>query len=221
MHVRLAAVKRIQANGVDFAYLEEGDPAKPLVLLVHGFPDTAHTWDAVLPVVAKAGFRAVAPFLRGYHPSGPGPDGRYDGETLGRDLLALITALGAETAIVVGHDFGAAAAYAAAALGPERVKKLVTLAIPHPAALKPTFGVVWRGRHIVRFKLPGAVAALRANDFALVDELVKRWSPAWQVPAAETAKVKESFAHPGTAEIAIEYYRQISVQLPALSLIHI
>src|SRR6187431_2776580 len=60
-------VDTIRANGVDFAYLSEG--SGPLVLLLHGFPDTARTWDRVMPEVARAGFRVVAPFMRGYHPT--------------------------------------------------------------------------------------------------------------------------------------------------------
>src|SRR5438445_4208078 len=135
----------VTANGLKFAYLEQG--SGPLVLLVHGFPDTAHTWDRTMAELAKAGFRAVAPFTRGYHPTAIPADGKYDVETLGRDLLALIEALGAQQAIVVGHDWGAAASYAAASLGPERVALLVTLAIPHPRSLKPTPRALWAIRH--------------------------------------------------------------------------
>jgi pimeloyl-ACP methyl ester carboxylesterase len=200
------------ANGVDFAYFEEG--SGPLVLLVHGFPDTAHTWDAVRPAVAAAGFRAVTPFTRGYHPTAIPADRDYGTDTLGRDVLAWIPALGAEQAIVVGHDFGAAAAYAAAALGPERVRLLVTVAIAHPASLAPSWRLLWGGRHFVRFRLPGAEAKTRANDFAHVDELVRRWSPAWDVPPEETAAVKEGFRQPGYLEAALGYYRAMSPRLP-------
>jgi pimeloyl-ACP methyl ester carboxylesterase len=208
-------VKRVAVNGVELAYLEEG--RGPLVILTHGFPDTARTWDAVRPALAAAGYRAVTPNLRGYHPSGLDPEGRYDGETLGRDILGLIDALGEKSAIVVGHDFGAAASYAAAGMAPEKVRLLVTLAIPHPRAVKPSLGLLWRARHFIRFKLPGAVAALRRNDFALVDELVHRWSPAWQVPAGAFDDVKRSFANPGAAEAAIAMYQQISPRpTPAL-----
>ncbi len=85
-----------------------------------------------MPEVAKAGFRAVAPFTRGYFPSEIPEDAQYDIETLGRDVLALIEALGEQTAILVGHDWGALAGYAAAALDPDRVRLLVTLSTPHP-----------------------------------------------------------------------------------------
>src|SRR3954467_1367928 len=112
----------IEANGVKFAYLEQGKG--PLVLLVHGFPDTAYSWDRVMPAVAELGFRVVAPFTRGYWPTEA--KGPYDGDTLAADLLALIEALGEEKAILVGHDFGASASYAAAGLRPDRGRMLIT-----------------------------------------------------------------------------------------------
>ena len=92
----------LDANGLRFAYLEEG--SGPLVLMLHGFPDTAHTWDDLRPRIAAAGYRAVSPFMRGYHPSAV-PDRDPDQETLARDPLALIEALGADDAIVIGHDW--------------------------------------------------------------------------------------------------------------------
>lgn len=205
---------RVTANGVDFAYLEEG--TGPLVLFVHGFPDTAHTWDGAIHAAAGAGFRAVAPFTRGYHPTSIPSDGAYDTDTLGRDVVALIEALGADKAIVVGHDWGASAAYAAASLAPERVRLLVTLAIPHPAAMKPTPALLWKLRHFVTLRRAKAPDRVRANDFAMLDELWRRWSPAWKdIPASETAAVKTSFASPGSLEAALGYYRALRVKLPA------
>ena len=122
----------VDANGLKFPYLEEG--SGPLVLMLHGFPDTAHTWDDLRPRIAARGYRAVSPFMRGYHPSAI-PDRDPDQETLARDPLRLIEALGARDAIIIGHDWGASAAYGAAALGPDRVKKLFVIGIPHSAAL--------------------------------------------------------------------------------------
>ena len=202
----------VEANGVRFTVIEEG--SGPLVLLVHGFPDTAHTWDDVRPALAKAGFRAVSPFTRGYAPTTAPTDGLYDSDALGRDVVALIAALGEETAVVVGHDWGASAAYSAAALAPERVRKLVTVAIPHPASLRPTPKKLWGARHFVTLRLPGAADRMRADDFAEVDELVRRWSPAWDVPKGETAAVKESFRAPGSLDAALGYYRAMRPWLP-------
>jgi pimeloyl-ACP methyl ester carboxylesterase len=203
----------VEANGLRFAYHEEG--RGPLVLLVHGFPDTAHTWAHARPALAQAGFRAVTPFTRGYHPTAVPVDGAYDGATLGRDLLALIAALGEERAIVVGHDWGASAAYAAAALEPARLRFLVTVAIPHPASLRPLPRLLWGGRHMLAFRRRGAEAKVRADDFAYVDTLVRRWSPSWQVPEGETRAVKDAFRQPGCLEAALGYYRAIRLRLPA------
>src|ERR1700723_2829079 len=123
------SINFVDANGLRFGYLEDG--SGPLVLMLHGFPDTAHSWDDLRPRIAAKGYRAVSPFMRGYHPTAI-PDRDADQETLARDALALIDALGASEAVVIGHDWGASAAYGAAALGPEQVKKLFVLAIPHP-----------------------------------------------------------------------------------------
>src|SRR6188768_370834 len=106
-------IRYVEANGLRFAYLEEGEG--PLVLLLHGFPDTARTWDSLRTRIAATGRRAVSPFMRGYHPTQiPVKDTHQ--ETLGRDALALITALGHREAVIVGHDWGASAAYVAASI---------------------------------------------------------------------------------------------------------
>jgi pimeloyl-ACP methyl ester carboxylesterase len=202
----------LRANGLSFTCLEEGEG--PLVLLIHGFPDTAHSWDRARPALAAAGFRAVSPFTRGYAPSAIPGDGDYRLETLARDAVALIEALGEESAIVVGHDWGAAAAYGAAILAPERVRMLVTVAIPHPASVRVTPRMVWKARHFISFRRRGAGDRVRAADFAHVDELVRRWSPAWQVTPEETAAVKRAFAEPGCLEAALGYYRAVGVSVP-------
>lgn len=202
----------VDANGLRFACLTEG--TGPLVLLLHGFPDTAHTWDVVRPALAAAGYRAVSPFQRGYAPTEVPRDGRYDSDTLGRDALALITALGGGPAVVVGHDWGASAAYSAAALDPSRVRLLVTVAIPHPASLRPTPWNLWAVRHFFTLRFPGAEARVRAHDFAEVDMLVHRWSPAWDVPPDETRAVKDCFGQPGSLDAALGYYRAMRPWLP-------
>ena len=118
----------VTANSVDFHYLELGQG--PLVLCLHGFPDNAHTYRYLLPVLADAGFRAVAPFMRGYSPTGKPPDDRFESILLGQDAVALIRALGATEAFVVGHDWGGFATMASAVLAPERVRAIVTLGVP-------------------------------------------------------------------------------------------
>jgi len=200
-------IKYVEANGLKFAYLEEG--SGPLVLMLHGFPDTAHTWDDLRPRIAAKGYRAVSPFMRGYHPSAV-PDHDADQETLSRDPLALIDALGAPDAVIIGHDWGASAAYGAAALGPERVNKLFVIGIPHPATLKPSLKKLWGVRHFAAYKLPWAPNRFARNDFAALPAIYRRWSPAWNPDPTEFDDVRASFSNPASLNAAFGYYRKLS-----------
>lgn len=201
-----ATHRTIEAAGLRFAYLEEGEG--PLVLLFHGFPDTAYTWDHVAPRIAQKGYRAVSVFMRGYHPTEV-PDRDPDAEVLAKDPLALIDAFGAKDAILVGHDWGCACVYGAAALAPERVKKVFAVGIPHPATLVPRLSQVWGVRHFLLYKLPGAHRRFAANDFAALPQIYARWSPTWSPPPEELAHVREVFSHPASLEAAFGYYRAL------------
>ncbi|HWU86842.1 MAG TPA: hypothetical protein VN253_06190, partial [Kofleriaceae bacterium] len=103
-----------------------------------------------------------------------------------------------------------------AALAPERVRLLVTIAIPHPRAIRPTPALLWRVRHFATLRRPGAAERIRHGDLALIDELWRRWSPAWKdIPASETEAVKTAFREPGCLEAAVAYYRAQTLRLPA------
>jgi pimeloyl-ACP methyl ester carboxylesterase len=196
----------IEANGLTFACLSQGEG--PLVLCLHGYPDTAHTWDDLLPALAKAGYRAVAPWMRGYPPTSIPSDGDCLGLSLAEDASALITALGYESAIVIGHDWGALAAYATANLVPEKVDKLVTIAIPHPGGLVPGPRTLWGLRHFFFYSLPWLPERhLRKNGWAGVRAICARWSPNWVIPDDEFGHVVESLEAPGGLAGALRYYR--------------
>ncbi|MEO7096564.1 MAG: alpha/beta hydrolase, partial [Polyangiales bacterium] len=108
------------------------------------------------------------------------------------------------------------AAYAAASLGPERVRLLVTVGVPHPASVRPTPRLVWSVRHFFVLRRKRAAEMVRADNFAYIDHLVRRWSPAWEeIPASETAHVKEAFAEPGVVEAACAYYAALTPRVPA------
>jgi len=201
------AVEYVHANGLRFAYMSEGQG--PLALLLHGFPDTPHTWDHVRPLIAAKGYRVVTPFTRGYAPTEI-PTSDPDAETLARDVVELITALGEKQATLIGHDWGAGAVYGATALAPERVRKLIALAIPHPATLKPTLRQLWGVRHFGAYKLPGAHSRFAAHDFAALPKILRRWSPKWNPTAADMAPVRECFADPRSLHAAFGYYRALS-----------
>src|ERR1700692_408960 len=129
--LRAVQQRTVRVNGIEFSYLESGPPEGPLALCLHGFPDTAHTWRHLMPALADAGYRAVAPWMRGYAPTEVPDDGIYQVGALAADASALHEALGGDgRSVLVGHDWGAFASYGAATLHPDRWRRVVTLAVP-------------------------------------------------------------------------------------------
>jgi pimeloyl-ACP methyl ester carboxylesterase len=203
-------VKTLQVRDVKLAYLSCG--AGPLVLCIHGFPDTAHSFEPVMQRLAQAGYRAVAPFLRGYAPSSLAPDGDYRLTTIADDLVALIDALGASRAFLVGHDWGAAASYAAAARAPERIAAIVTAAVPHLRRflLRPTLRQLIRSRYMGYFQIPRIPEArIVQDDFAWLRALIRRWSPRWGFTEADLAPVLATLSQPANCSAALAYYRAL------------
>ena len=196
----------INANGINFHYLEMG--AGPLALCFHGFPDHAWSFRHLLPDLADAGFRAVAPFMRGYAPTEPPADGRYQQVALCKDVLALIGALGAERAYLIGNDWGAGAVTGATVLEPEKVMKLVIIASGQvDRDLQMNYQYLKGTWHSYFFQLPQAEQALAYNDFAFVEEWWRDASPEWDIPASSLESIRETFRKPGVVEAALGYYR--------------
>lgn len=193
-------ITSLQANGLDFAALEhpDADTAAPLALLVHGFPDTAYSFEAFFEPLMQRGLRPVAIFQRGYGPTATPADGDYRGITLGRDVIGLIDALGASEAMLVGHDWGAVTCQVATAISPERISCLVSLSIPHVRRflLHPTPGQLYRSRYMAKFQLPWAEQRLLRDGQAGLKNLSQSWSPgldldllspAWDLLSTEEA----------------------------------
>ena len=196
----------VKANDINFHFLEMGEG--PLVLCMHGFPDNAYSFRHLLPDLASEGFRAVAPFMRGYAPTEAPKDGCYHTALLGRDALALIGALGAQQAALVGHDWGAHAGFGGAILGPEMVTRLVTIASAHPSARETTnFHYLKGSWHFFYFQLPYAEDTVAHNDFTFIEDWWRDASPDWDIPSEVLARVKETFRKPGVVEAALNYYR--------------
>jgi pimeloyl-ACP methyl ester carboxylesterase len=188
----------------------------PDVVLLHGFPDTPHSYAELESALVAAGWRVTVPWLRGYHPETIVRGRPYDAVTLGHDVLELLAALEVQRAVIVGHDWGALAAYVAAALAPERVRGLVTLGIPHPSLLSRTPASLFAVRHFIALKLPWAARSARRNNFAYFDRLYSRWAPNWSGSARQESldHVKAALASPQTLEGAIDYYRALSFGSP-------
>jgi pimeloyl-ACP methyl ester carboxylesterase len=188
----------------------------PDVVLFHGFPDTPYSWSQIEEALVGAGWRVTVPWLRGYRQETIVAGRRYDPETLGRDGLGLMDAIDVPGAVLVGHDWGALIAYAAAALAPERVRAIATAGIPHPAVLERTPSAFWAVRHFLGLKLPWAEWVCRREDFAYLDKLYRRWSPSWSGPERdETVRLaKEALSSRATLAGAISYYRDLPLGSP-------
>lgn len=200
---------RVTVNDVELAYLAIG--SGPLALCLHGFPDSAHTWRHLLPRLADAGYRAVAPFLRGYAPSAVPADGRYQTAALALDAIALHEALGADAdAVIIGHDWGAMATTGAAVHAPERWRRVVTMAVPPGPAVGAAFlgnlAQLNRSWYMFFFQHPFADLVVPANDLAFVDMLWADWSPGHDA-TDDLALVKPSLRDPANLGAALGYYR--------------
>jgi pimeloyl-ACP methyl ester carboxylesterase len=202
--------REVLANGIRFSYLEEGHG--PLVLLLHGFPDNARSWEHQMPALAAAGYRAVAPWLRGYPPSEVPMHGYYDRATLASDVKALVEALGkGEPCRLVAQDWGAAIGYGALGAFPELFERAVLLAVPHPVQVRRTLRRspkhVLRSFHWYLFQLPDLPERLlRARNFAFVEFLWRLWSPDFR-DQEHLKGIKEMLARPGAVEATLAYYR--------------
>ena len=198
-------------NGVRLHFVEQGEG--PLVVLLHGFPEFWYSWRHQIPALAEAGFRVIAPDQRGYNTSEK-PSGvrSYRIEHLVDDVAALIQHAGESRAVVVGHDWGGAVAWALATLRPEVVDKLVVLNAPHPQALQREFRrlrQLARSWYIFLFQLPWLPeAAIRFGGYRVLDRGLRREA---KRPGAfsdkDIAAYKEALSQPGALTAAINYYR--------------
>ena len=195
---------------LQFSALSQGDG--PVVLCLHGFPDTLTSYRHQMPALADAGYRAVSVALRGYEPRSIPGDGDYFISSVADDVLAFIDELGGAPVHLVGHDWGAIIAYVAASKAPQKLHSLTTLAIPELHRFT-AFGTrslkQMRNSWYIAFFQTGRIAdyVLERNDYAFVDYLWRTWSPGWDYPKDEVERVKQAFAQPGVKLGALGYYR--------------
>jgi pimeloyl-ACP methyl ester carboxylesterase len=199
---------QVEANGLDVAYLTVGDG--PLALCLHGFPDSAWTWRHLLPELADAGYRAVAPFMRGYAPTSVPDDGVYQSGALAADACALHEALGGDSeAVIIGHDWGAVATYGAASLEPQRWSAVVGAAVPPGGALSQAFldyDQLQKSWYMFFFQHGLADIVVPMNDLAFIDRLWADWSPGYDA-SEDLPRVKDAMRDPANIQAAIGYYR--------------
>jgi pimeloyl-ACP methyl ester carboxylesterase len=199
---------RVTANGVDFAYHEAG--SGPLALCLHGFPDSAWTWRHLMPELAGAGYRGVAPFMRGYAPTSVPSDGLFQPGALAADAVALHDALGGDgDAVIIGHDWGAMATYGAIGHAPDRWRRAIAMAVPPPGSIAAAFmqyDQLHRSWYMFFFQHPLSDVVVGMNDLAFIDRLWEDWSPGHD-GAEDITHVKDSLRDPSNLAAALGYYR--------------
>lgn len=189
----------------------------PLVVLLHGFPDSGGTWHHQIGPLAEAGFRVVAPDLRGYGESDkPSGLAAYRLDALAQDVIELIAAMGETTARVVGHDWGGMIAWHTALRHPGAIDKLAILNAPPPWRFlgRPLpIDQLARSWYVYAFQAPWLPeAALGAFDFLSLRAMLPREAArAGAIDAAETQRMIDALAAPGALTAALNYYRALPV----------
>ncbi len=185
----------------------------PLVLLLHGFPEFWYSWRYQIVPLAEAGFRVVAPSMRGYgRSSKPKGVASYRLRHLVDDADALIRHLGEESAAVVGHDWGGVVGFALASRRPERVRRLAVVNAPHPALYRKILrhpGQLLRSWYALAFQLPWLPErAFRIYDYELVERVLRRDIRRPDVlEETDFSAYAEALGEPGAVPAMIHYYR--------------
>ena len=167
----LITTTTIRANGLTFNAHTAGPPNGQLVILLHGFPQSSYEWRKQMPVLARAGYRVVAPDQRGYSPGArPTADADYTMDHMVADTIGIADHFHAKKFNLVGHDWGAGVAWATAIAHPDRLRSLTAVSVPHPAAYaqaseNPAGEQSRKKGYINTFAAPGAAAGLASEGF--------------------------------------------------------
>jgi pimeloyl-ACP methyl ester carboxylesterase len=190
---------RVEADGVGLEVLDEG--SGPAVLLLHGFPDSSRLWRNQVPVLVSAGFRVVAPDLRGFGESdAPAAVEDYALPRIVADVVAVLDALEVERAHVVGHDWGAAVAWLVAAFVPDRVDRLVAMSVGHPASLRErTIEQREKAWYQLLFQFDVAEELLTRDDWRLFRD--------WVRGDGDMERAIADLSRPGRLTAGLNWYR--------------
>jgi epoxide hydrolase 4 len=203
----------LHANGLDFRACAAGPERGPLVLLLHGFPESGHAWRHQMEPLAKAGLRVVAPDQRGYGQSSK-PKGRsaYKIDCLADDVEGLANALGAERYAVIGHDWGGVVAWHLASRGAKGLERVAILNAPHPGTLgSHTWahpGQAFKSWYVGFFQLPVIPElTLAANDFMWLRNALVSTSRPGAISDDVLRKYREDWKRPGALTSMLNWYR--------------
>ncbi|GAA6151958.1 alpha/beta fold hydrolase [Pseudoteredinibacter isoporae] len=194
----------------EHSYLSKGEG--PTVILLHGFPDNADTWLAQIDHLANAGYRCIAPTLRGYETRSLA-DSYFVMDSV-EDIRAIQEQLNLDQFHLIGHDWGAIIAYAFASRYPDALKSLNCLAIPHLSIFNMGLKEVPQQRknsaYIAFFQIPYLSEWwCRSNQFAFIEGLWRRWSPAWTFTDDDIRSVKQQLSQEGVMKATLGFYRHL------------
>ncbi|GAC1473494.1 MAG: alpha/beta hydrolase [Candidatus Dormibacteraceae bacterium] len=208
-----ASQHMVQANGLRFRTMVDGPAAGEMFILLHGFPEGAESWTKQVDALAKAGYLAVAPDLRGYGLT-DAPEGvdNYAMDHLVEDVAALIKSFGRTEAHVAGHDWGALVAWFFAGRHPEMTKTLTALSVAHPAALAEASRVDAeqreKSRYVSLFLLEGkAEQVLADEDYKRLRGMFSLGPNPNAVPRGIADHFTRSLSRPGRLTAGLNYYR--------------
>ena len=201
-----------EVDGVELHVVAAGDPADPLVVLLHGFPDFWYGWRHQIPALVEAGYRVLVPDQRGYNLSDK-PEG-LDSYRMGRlsaDIADLIASTGRESAHVVGHDFGGFVAWNVALRNPSLVDRLGILNVPHPTVYRSTvrssLEQIFRSWYVWFYQVPKIPEwLLERNDMANMVASLEVTSNAETFDEETIARYREAWAHTGITP-RVNWYR--------------
>lgn len=212
-------------NGMRLHYASAGEPGKPLILFVHGFPEFWYAWERQLADFGQTHF-AVAPDLRGFNLSGkPADVESYRPKHVAEDLVQLIRTLGYSRCVIVAHDWGGAVCWNLAMQHPELVERLVIVNAPHPylfaRALTADPAQQAASAYMNWLRKPGSEQALAANDFALVENMLSGGDgprPAWFTDGVRS-RYHAAWSEPGedgshSLTGSVNYYRATPMRPP-------
>jgi pimeloyl-ACP methyl ester carboxylesterase len=191
-----------------------GPAAGEPVLLLHGWPDSAHAWDRVVPKLVERGCRTIVPSLRGFGETRFRDDATprtAEPTALASDAIALLDALGIERAIVCGHDWGARIGYVLAALWPRRVTRLVACSVEYLTGITPGSRLNYEQQRAYWYQWFFASErgreALEDDRRGLCKALWKMWSPTWRFDDAQFEQAARAWDTPDWVEITLHSYR--------------
>ncbi len=190
----------------------DGPSSGPLAVCLHGFPDTRATFRHLAPVLNSLGYRTVIPAMRGYAPSSTSTDDNYSVSALASDALRLHEHFaGDDSAVLIGHDWGASATYAALSAEPGRWRRAVTMGVPPVGSMVEafsTYGQLRMSWYMWLFQLPLADIMVPLNDFEFISHLWRDWSPSYDA-ASDVERVRAALANTPNTTAALTYYRQM------------